>query len=226
MCIPHKNDSFLNTQKNWNPQSYREVKAALEQPCSLEHSHFKTAVWTFLQNGLVTFRKTMSQNDGHCLDLTLEETEFWPRRKSLCLLGREASECWRPEATHTDPQCEPLCTPGSWVFWVGEHRLCTWTRAPGRWAGRWGRPGSRGGAVRRALRRGVGQPPRGGHPQGGWFKLPLRGRRVQCWPSSTLHATVCCVHRRKWPRGCGPRESTLNGDGALGVVITPGLHDL
>lgn len=87
MCIPHKNDSFLNTQKNWNPQSYWEVKATLEQPCSLEHSHFKTVVWTFLQNGLVTFRRTMSQNVGHCLDLTLEETEFWPRRKTV-------SACW------------------------------------------------------------------------------------------------------------------------------------
>ena len=132
--MPHRN----YMRKNWNPPVLLKGRAVLEQPCSLESSHFKTAVWTFLCIGFVKFRKTISQHAGLCFDLTLEETEFWLRREAvlpaeggrLCTLEPPGAPGWAGGQGMRLSTSTPTLGSQAQTSRVGEHQPRTGTGVP------------------------------------------------------------------------------------------------
>lgn len=170
--MPHRN----YMRKNWNPPVLLKGRAVLEQPCSLESSHFKTAVWTFSCTGFAKFRKTISQHAGLCFDLTLEETEFWLRREAvlpaeggrLCALEPPGAPGWAGGQGMRLSTSTPTLGSQAQTSRVGEHQP-----APGRGCLLWALWGWRVGRSCSA-----GQFPRCERPQQGW----LRAARWGYWP--------------------------------------------
>lgn len=95
--MPYKNDSFLNTQKNWNPQSYREVSytgtALFSGTQSLKlrcERFYKTVLW-HSERLWPKCPSLFRPNAGGNWVLTEEKESLACREGSLWVLGPRGS---------------------------------------------------------------------------------------------------------------------------------------